>query len=147
MNLVNCHRNSVLALHVAVCVTGCQSLPRSAAQQQGVAQPAEAVIFGNWSLVSLDGFAVRPGSVTLSLQSDGRFIANVYCNYARGYYIVRGSTISFSGWDATERGCNAETPRVDRIGAALRGDGYIFDLDANGNLLLAGPAQLRLARS
>jgi heat shock protein HslJ len=138
---------AIAALYVALCVAGCQSAPGSAVKQQGVAQPAEVVVTGNWSLVDLDGIAVRPGSVTLSLQSDGRFIANVYCNYARGFYIVRGRSISFNGWDATERGCNDETDRVDRIGAALRGDGYTFVLDSNGDLLLTGPAQLRLRRS
>ncbi len=138
---------ALAALYVASSVAGCQSTPGSAVKQQAVAQSAEAVIIGNWSLIDLDGFPVRPGSVILSLQPDRKFVANVYCNYARGSYIVRGGSISFDGWDATERGCNEETLRVDRIGAALRGDGYTFGLDTNGDLLLSGPARLRLRRS
>ncbi len=93
------------------------------------------------------GVAVRPGSVSLDLQPNGRFVATVYCNYARGLYVVEGQSISFDGWDATERGCNEEMPQVGRIGAALRGDGYTVVLGMNGDLLLSGPAQLRLRRS
>lgn len=138
---------ALVVLCVALCVAGCKSTPRSAVQQQGSTQLSSAALIGNWRLIDLDGVAVRPDSASLDLQPNGRFVATVYCNYAKGVYVVEGRSISFQGWDATERGCNEEMPRVDRIKAALRGDGYTFVLDTNGDLLLTGPAQLRLRRS
>ena len=137
---------TLVLLCVASCVAGCQSTPQSVVQQQPF-NLWSATLIGSWDLIDLAGVAVRPGSVSLDLQPNGRFVATVYCNYARGLYIVEGQSISFDGWDATERGCNEDMPQVDRIGAALRGDGYTVVLGMNGDLLLTGPAQLRLRRS
>ena len=135
-----------VGLCLALGVAGCQSTPQSAVQQQRSTQLSSAALIGNWRLIDLDGVALRHDSASLNLQPNGRFVATVYCNYARGVYIIEGRSISFDGWDATERGCNEEMPRVDRIEAALRGDGYAIVLDTNGDLLLTGPARLRLRR-
>lgn len=133
---------------VAVCATlgvaACHT-PQTAVQQERSTSLSSAALIGNWRLINLNGIALQQDVASLNLQPNGRFVATVYCNYAKGIYKVEGRSISFDGWDATERGCNEEMPALDRIEDALRGDGYAINFD-NGDLLLTGPARLRLRR-
>lgn len=132
---------------VAACLAGCQTTTGRMASQPAAPPSTNLVLTGSWNLLQLNEVPVQSGAAVLRLQADGRFVATVYCNEARGLYRLQGRSLSFDGWDATERGCNGTTSQAGAIGSALRGDNYIVSLDANGDLLLAGPARLRFRRS
>lgn len=132
---------------IAVGVAGCQTMASDTPSVSAAPAPAPIALAGRWALLELNGVPIRPGAVVLDLQSNGRFVATVYCNEARGLYAQQGRSLSFDGWDATERGCGDDTAQVGAIGAALRGDGYLVGVDASGDLLLTGPARMRFRRN
>ncbi len=138
--------STAAATIAAACLAGCQTTTSAPAPVQATPVMAEVDLTGNWRLLELNGIQVKSGASVVGFQADGRFVATVYCNEARGLYVVRGRSLSFDGWDATERGCNGDTAQAAAIGSALRGDNYMFSVDVSGDLLLDGPARLRLRR-
>lgn len=131
---------------LGTCVAGCKTTASNTAPAEAASASSNLVLTGNWNLLELNSAPIRSGAVTLNLQPDGRFVATVYCNEARGWYNLQRRSLSFNGQDATERGCKDETAHVGAIGSALRGRGYTSSLDVYGDLLLTGPARLRLRR-
>lgn len=103
-------------------------------------------VAGTWTLVSVDGTAISPGKVGVTFNNDGTFVASVDCNNARGQYSLVGSTLSFTAWEVTERGCLPPLPNEELVESALRGDGYAIAFSSDSELRLSGPHALVFRR-
>lgn len=133
------------AVLTGILVSGCQHVVRTSEpyRQPSATNPS---LVGTWELLSVDGFAVRPEAVKVTFDTSGAFTAMVDCNTAQGHYSLAGAKLSFVGWTATERGCEAPLEHERLIGEGLRGDGYDVAFTNSSELHLSGRHRLVLRR-
>lgn len=133
-------------LLMALTASACQPVVRAPEPYRQSSAVIGSSLLGIWELIRVDGLAVRPKAVKVTFDRTGAFTAMVDCNTAQGYYSLRGLQLSFLGWMATERGCEAPLEHQRLIEEALRGDGYAVAFTNSSELHLSGPHKVVFRR-
>lgn len=136
---------AIVLTPLAFLASACQGVPPIAEPPHQPSVVSSAALFGTWELLSVDGIALPPRRVSVTFKRDGRFIAQVDCNRARGLFSLDGAQLSFKGWQISEMGCLPPLPQEALVGEALRGSGYAVALTSS-ELHLSGRHRLIFRR-